>query len=299
MAQGERITIGIPKGSLETSTLELFAKAGFRFFGSERSFWLESSDAELRPVLLRPQEIPIYVANGSLDCGLAGWDWIVENECRDNVTVLADLCYSKRSFRPVKWVLAVADKSVMGSVDDLRQIKTPIRISTELRAVTENWLSERGIIADVRFSWGATEAKVPYFADAIVDCTETGATLRSNGLRIIDTILESTTRFFANKQLCRRDERKKSKLEGIALLLKSCLNAETKVSIRASVPEAGVTDAKLALGASATFSTWVDESGVSVFEIVVERDVARDMVPRLARIGARKIAVTTIGMLYE
>ena len=180
---------------MEEATLSLFGKAGYRFLGAERSLWLSSNDTEVRPVLPRPQEIPGYVANGSLDCGLAGWDWIVENDCSDQIRILADLCCSKRSFRPVRWVLAVADESEFQKIGDFRKLASPIRVSTELQSVTRNWLAERGIVADARFSWGATEAKVPFFADAIVECTETGSSLRANRLRVLDVVMESTTRF--------------------------------------------------------------------------------------------------------
>ena len=293
------VTIGIPKGSLEKSTLEVFSKAGFQFYGSERSFWLESSDAELRPVLLRPQEIPLYVAKGSLDCGLAGWDWIVENKCSDSVKVLADLCYSKRSFRPVRWVLAVAGSSELHRVQDLKNCQQPIRISTELCTVTENWLSEKGIIADVRFSWGATEAKVPTFADAIVDCTETGATMRSNGLRIIDTVIESTTRFFANKDVYKSDPWKQAKMAGISLLLKSCLAAESKVSIHTRVASGDAQAIDAVLSPSVDFTAWRGENNVLIYEIIVEKEAARGLIPQLAQHGAEKISVTSLGMLYE
>src|SRR5262245_60127667 len=172
---GSTITLGIPKGSLEESTLALFSRAGFSFYGSNRSLWLSSNDPEIKPVLLRPQEIPLFVACGSLDCGLSGLDWITETKCSDRVRLLADLCYSKRSFRPVRWVLAVAQDSRYKTVQDLKSAgNTPIKVSTELKSTTENWLAERGESGEGDLSWGGTEAKVPVFADANVDCTETG-----------------------------------------------------------------------------------------------------------------------------
>jgi ATP phosphoribosyltransferase len=296
---GNTLTIGIPKGSLEESTISLFAKAGFRFYGSERLLWLTSNDPELKPVLLRPQEIPMYVANGRLDCGLAGWDWIVENGCNGQIRQLADLCYSKRSFRAVRWVLAVADDSPFQKVSDLKSVKPPIRISTELCKVTENWLSERGIIADVRFSWGATEAKVPHFADAIVDCTETGSSLRANGLRIIDTVIESTTQFFANKEIYKTDDWKRTKLDGIALLLKSCLAAERKVSLHLQVPDADADAVTALLPVDANYTMWDGKNGFKLMEVLIDKEEARDIIPVLARNGARKISIASLGMLYE
>jgi len=316
------LTLGIPKGSLQESTLALFAKAGFGFYGSERSLWLSSNDPEMNPVLLRPQEIPRYVADGTLDCGLAGLDWITETGCGDHVRLLADLCYSKRSFQPVRWVLAVGKDSPFKSVDDLksvgepaakgfsghgdwfapeedRQTRRPLRIATELVKVTEAWLAERGIVAEVDFSWGATEAKVPQFADAIVECTETGASLRANGLEILDTIFESTTQFFANKKTYRDNPWKRTKLDGIALLLKSCLAADAKVSIHVQAPLASVEAIKTVIPADATVSVWEGHNGESMIEIVVDKNASRELLPSLAREGARRISVVSLGMLYE
>ena len=295
------ITIGIPKGSLEESTLSLFSKAGFAFSGSGRSLWLTSNDPELKPVLLRPQEIPVYVANGSLDCGLAGLDWITENNCNERVKILADLCYSKQTFRKIKWVLAVANDSPYKTVDDLKKlVAPPLRVSTELIAITGNWLAERGIFADVSFSWGATEAKVPVFADAIVDATETGTSLRENGLRIVDTLFESTTQFFANRDFYKQDEWKRTKLDGIALLLKSCLAAATKVSIHVHVPAAvDLEQIQAQIPASGYFSVWEGKEKERLLEIIVDNTKARDLIPALARCGAKKISVQPLSMLYE
>lgn len=241
----------------------------------------------------------MYVANGSLDCGLAGWDWIVENRCQDRVRILADLCYSKQSFRPVRWVLAVANDSAYQTTADLRNVHPPIRISTELRNITEDWLSERGIIADVKFSWGATEAKVPVFADAIVDCTETGSSLRANGLRIVETVIESTTRFFVNNEVYKSDEWKRSKVDGIALLLKSCLAAETKETIHLEAARPDAEKIKGLIPSSATFTVWEGQDDRTMFEIILEKEISRDLVPALARSGAKRISVTSLGMLYE
>lgn len=296
----QTIIIGVPKGSLQESTLALFARAGFSFYGSERSLWLGSNDPEIRPVLLRPQEIPIYVADGRLDGGLSGWDWICETRAADKVRILADLCYSKRTFRPVRWVLAVHQDSPYQTPEDLQTIGlTPKRISTELKSITEEWLSERGIVAEVDFSWGATEAKVPQFADAIVDVTETGSSLRANGLRIIGTVIESTTQFFANKDAYRRDEWKRNKLDAIALLLKSCLEADVKVSVRVVAPMDRIDTLSALIPKDAGFTVTAGQNGSQIIDIVVEKQRSRDLVPVLARNGATTISVTPIGMLFE
>lgn len=295
------LVLGLPKGSLEESTLSLFSRAGFSFHGSERSLWLSSNDTEIKPVLLRPQEIPLFVADGRLDCGLAGFDWITENGCNDSVRILADLCYSKRSFRPVRWVLAVKDDAPYQTVDDLKKSRSsPLRVSTELRATTENWLAERGISAEVDFSWGATEAKVPVFADAIVEATETGSSLRANGLRILETIIASTTQFFANKDVYKKDEWKRTKLDGIALLLKSCLAAETKVNVNVRMPSQIEVDVvKGLIPSDASFSVWQGQTGGMLIDIIIEKEKSRDLIPTLVRNGATKVSVTSLGMLYD
>lgn len=284
---------------MEEPTLSLFAKAGFRFYGASRSLWLVSNDQELKPVLLRPQEIPKYVADGSLDCGLAGWDWIKETNSQDSIQILADLCYSKRTFRPVRWVLAVPEDSHYKTVNDLKKNNSPIRISTEIVDYTRSWLSERGVIANVSFSWGATEAKVPVFADAIVDCTETGSSLRANKLRIIETVIESTTRFFANKKAYRKDEWKKSKFDDIALLLKSCLSADSKVALHARTPKSKIDKIKSLIPEDSSYSVWEGEDDMMIMEVIIDRELARSIVPALANNGAQKISLSPLGMLYE
>lgn len=293
------LTIGIPKGSLEESTLALFSRAGFSFLGAERSLWLSSNDVEIKPVLLRPQEIPLFVANGSLDCGLSGRDWIIERGCMGDIRLLAELRYSKRSFRPVRWVLAVANDSPYQTVDDLKSLNgRKLRVSTELKATTENWLSERGVVAEVDFSWGATEAKVPVFADAIVDCTETGSSLRANGLRIIDTVMESTTHFFANRQVY-KDEWKRAKLDGIALLLKACLAADTRVNLHVQIPGSDTGILTALIPTDAIFSVWEGRRGETLLDIIVDKERARELIPNLVKNGATRVSVTSVAMLYD
>jgi len=295
---GNSITIGIPKGSLQEATLALFGAAGWSFYGSERSLWLASSDSEVKPVLLRPQEIPLYVSKGNLDCGLSGLDWIAETSCGEELRILADLRYAKRSFGPVRWVLAVPQDAPWQKTEDLRNV-VPVRVSTELKRITENWLAERGIVAEVDFSWGATEAKAPVFADAIVECTETGASLEANRLRILDTVFESTTQFFAGKQTYQKDGWKRTKLDSIALLLKSCLAADAKVSVRVHAPlsKAGALEALIPKKVS--YSVWGGQRDEVLIELIIAKAAARELVPVLAGQGATKIIVAELDMLCE
>jgi ATP phosphoribosyltransferase len=293
--RNEPLTLGIPKGSLQELTLNLFSRAGFSFSGSGRSLWLSSNDSEIRPVLLKPQEIPSFVKSGTLDCGLSGLDWITEMGCADQVRILADLCYSKRSFRPVRWVLAVPRDAKYETPADLEGK----RISTELKKITGDWLAGQRILAEVDFSWGATEAKVPHFADAIVECTETGASLIENGLRILDTVFESTTQFFSNKALYKTAGWKREKLDAIALLLKSCLNADVKVSIQARIPEAAQSALIRLLPLDAGVSFWQGHNNETLVEIIVNKEQSRELIPLLARQGAGRISVHALGILYD
>ena len=236
---GNFIRLGIPKGSLEEPTLSIFEKIGFRFTGSSRSLWLGSSDPEVVPVLLRPQEIPVYVENGRLDAGLAGLDWIVERGVESSVAMLAELQYSKQTSRPVRWVLAVPDRIAPRNVDELRTLcdersasgERQFTIATELTRVASRWLARNGIDARTEFSWGATEAKAGYFADAIIEAVETGSSLRANGLRILADIFTSRTQFFANEAAYDKDPWKREKLAGLAHLLVGALRAEEFVQL--------------------------------------------------------------------
>lgn len=329
------LKIGIPKGSLQESTLALFSAAGFSFRGSERSLRLSSNDPEIEPVLLRPQEIPLYVSRGDLDCGLAGRDWMVETQCKNKLYTLANLQYSKQSFRPVKWVLAVSEDSPYLKTDDLKTLGRPVKVSTELKWITANWLSDRGIIAEVDFSWGATEAKAGEFADAIVECTETGASLRANRLRILDTVLESTTQFFAYNpiyvepkveihkdlppveaealrkeqegseefirkvEVYKKSDWKRSKLEGIALLLKSCLAADAKVSLRVRAPLLKAEVLEALIPSSVSYSIWNGRKDEVLFELIMDKASVRQLVPILARNGATKITGAKLDLFYE
>src|SRR5580698_1999606 len=209
---GQVLKLGLPAGSLQEATGDLFRKAGYKLTFASRSYYPAIDDPEVHCTLIRAQEMARYVQNGSLDCGLTGYDWIVENDAK--VVELAELVFSKVSRRPVRWVLAVPNDSPIKTVQDLQGK----RIATEVVNLTRRWLAEQGVSAQVEFSWGATEVKPPRFADAIVDVTETGSSLRANNLRIIAELLTSTTRFIANKQAY-ADPWKKQKMDDLVLML--------------------------------------------------------------------------------
>ena len=219
---GNVLKLGIPKGSLEEATVKLFGKAGYAIKIKSRSYFPTIDDDEIECMLIRAQEIARYVADGILDAGLTGKDWILEN--RVDVEDVADLVYSKQSLRPVRWVLAVPNDSDINSVKDLEGK----RIATEAVNMTVDYLKKHGVTANVEFSWGATEVKPPRLADAIVEVTETGSSLRANNLRILDTIMESNTKFIMNKDAF-KDDWKRDKVNRIVLLLKGAMAANTKV----------------------------------------------------------------------
>ena len=238
MTSSRTITLGIPKGSLEAPTLALFERVGLMFTGANRSLWLGSNDPEIVPVLLKPQEIPTYVRSGRLDAGLSGLDWIVEQDVLDQVVLLAELMYSRQTSRPIRWVLAVPESSAIESVDDLRAEcerrsakGDTFTIATELARISNMWLARNGIDAHAEFSWGATEAKASYFSDAIIEGTETGASLKANGLRTIAEVFKSTSQFFANREAYRADTWKRNKIDGIVHLLTGALRANELVQL--------------------------------------------------------------------
>src|SRR5438067_2248977 len=209
---GPILTLGIPAGSLQEATGDLFRKAGYKLTFTSRSYYPSIDDPEIHCTLIRPQEMPRYVQDGSLDGGLTGYDWILETDAK--VVELAELIFSKVSKRPVRWVLAVPNDSPIKTVQDLQGK----RIATELVRVTQRWLAQHGVTAEVEFSWGATEVKPPRLADAIVDVTETGSSLRANNLRIVAELLQSTTRFIANES-ANRDPWKQQKMADMVLML--------------------------------------------------------------------------------
>src|SRR5476651_1132106 len=224
----QQLRLGIPAGSLQEATAELFRNAGFKITFASRSYYPAIDDPEIHCTLIRAQEMPRYVEIGSLDCGLTGHDWVLENEAK--VRELAELVFSKVSRRPVRWVLAVPNDSPIKTVHDLQGK----RIATELVGVTKRWLAEHGVTAHVEFSWGATEVKPPRFADAIVDVTETGSSLKANNLRIVGELLQSTTRFIANEAAC-ADPWKKQKMDDVVLMLKGAIAAAGYIGLKMNV----------------------------------------------------------------
>ena len=277
------LKLGIPKGSLETATIDLFRRAGFNITTSSRSYFPMVDDPEIECVLIRAQEMARYVENGLLDAGITGLDWVRENGAK--VRPVADLVYAKQSFGKVRWVLAVPEASVFRSVQDL-QGKI---IATELVATTKRYLASHGVSAKVEFSWGATEVKPPELADAIVEVTETGSSLRANKLRIIDTVLESNTQFIVNDDSW-EDDAKRRKIEDIAMLLEGAMAALGKVGLMLNVRRedlAAVLDVLPALR-NPTISTLSDEAWLAVNTILDESTV-RSIFPRLKEAGAQGI----------
>jgi ATP phosphoribosyltransferase len=278
-----KLKLGIPKGSLENATIDLFRRAGFSITTSSRSYFPGIDDPEIECMLIRAQEMARYVEDGILDAGLTGLDWVEENESQ--VVAVADLIYAKQSFGKVRWVLAVPEASDFRSVKDLEGKV----IATELVGTTKRYLAAHGVKAKVEFSWGATEVKPPVLADAIVEVTETGSSLRANKLKIIDTVLESNTRLIANSNSW-NDPEKRRKLEDMKMLLDGAINALGKVGLMLNVHKndlAGVLGALPALKRP-TISHLSDEDWLAVNTIIDECAV-RDIIPRLKQAGAQGI----------
>ena len=277
------LKLGLPKGSLQESTFQLFANAGWHFNVGARAYFPTVDDSELSAVLLRAQEMPTYVADGVLDAGLTGLDWITE--CGAQVVEVANLVYAKQGLGMYKWVLAVQESSDIHSPQDLEGK----RIATELVNVAKAYLAKHGVTAHVEFSWGATEAKIPDLADAIIEGTETGSTLRAHSLRIVDTLMESSTRLIAS-QAAWDDPWKRAKLENIALLLTGALTARQKVVLKMNVHRDNVLNVISALPAlkKPTISHLSDEVWHAI-ETVVDVQEVRELIPRLKRQGAEGI----------
>ena len=278
-----QIKLGLPKGSLQESTFSLMKRAGWNFKVGSRSYMPSVDDPDIAARLIRPQEIARYVELGLLDAGLTGYDWIYENGA--DVVEVAELCYSKATSNPVRWVVAVPNDSPIQNVKDLQGK----RIATEAVGLTTRYLEEHGVTADVEFSWGATEVKAPELVDAIVELTETGSSLRANQLRIIDTVLTSTTRLIANKAAW-ADAGKRAKIDQIALLLTGALNAESKVLLKMNSRKADVAAISQVLPAlhSPTVNTLSDPSWVAI-ETVVSEAIVREIIPQLKAAGASGI----------
>ncbi len=280
---GNVLKLGIPKGSLEEATVKLFAKAGYNISIKGRSYFPSIDDDEIECMLIRAQEIARYVADGVLDAGLTGKDWIMEN--RADVEEIAPLVYSKVSARPVRWVLAVPNDSSIKTVKDLQGK----RIATEVINLTTDWLKGHGVTANVEFSWGATEVKAPKLVDAIVEVTETGSSLKANNLRIVDTLMESTTRFIMNKT-ANQDAWKRNKVDRLVMMLQGAMAANGKVGLMLNVPKDKLDEIIKIFpqGKKPTVSELSDPKWVAI-NVILEEKRVRDFVPDLKKAGAEDI----------
>ncbi len=278
-----KLKIALPKGSLEEATYQLFQKAGFNIAVSARSYFPAIDDEEIEVILLRPQEMSRYIEDGVVDCGLTGHDWILENE--SDVQELCQLQYSKRTRNPVRWVLAVHESSSFKSVKDLEGKK----IVTELVNVTRQYLKKNKVNAEVEFSWGATEVKPPRLADAIVEATETGSSLRANHLRVIDTLITSVPKFIANHKSY-KNEWKRRKMENIVMLLEGAIQAQGKVGLKMNVAKKDLPRVLKILPAlkNPTVSTLSKEGWYDV-DTIIDEPVVRELIPALKKAGASGI----------
>ena len=290
---GNVLKLGIPKGSLEEATVQLFAKAGYNIKIKSRSYFPSIDDSEIECMLIRAQEIARYVENGVLDAGLTGKDWVQEN--RADVVEIADLVYSKASSRPVRWVLAVPNDSSIQSIKDLQGK----RIATEAVNMTVDYLAKHGVTADVEFSWGATEVKPPKLVDAIVEITETGSSLRANNLRIVDTLMESNTKFVMNKEAY-NNPWKKQKVERLVLMLQSAMAANGQVGLMMNVPKNKLDEVMKILPegkkptiAELTDSDWMD------LTVILEEKLVREIAPELKAIGVEDIVEYSINKIIR
>jgi len=282
------LKLGIPKGSLQDATIQLFARAGYAIYVDPRSYFPVIDAPDVECMLIRAQEMARYVADGVLDAGLTGLDWVAEQAAasgHDAVVPVADLVYAKQSYGKVRWVLAVPDESPVRSARDLEGAT----IATELVQVTRAWFARLGVRVNVEFSWGATEVKPPLLADAIVEATETGSTLRANRLRIVDTVIESHTQLIANADAL-REEWKRTRLENLSLLLQAAMAAHGRVGLMLNVERAALERVLALLPAlrRPTVSPLADEGWVAV-NTVLEEKTARDLIPRLKAAGGQGI----------
>jgi ATP phosphoribosyltransferase len=287
------LKLGIPAGSLQEATAELFRRSGYKITFASRSYYPQMDDPEIHCTLIRAQEMPRYVQDGSLDCGLTGYDWILENDAR--VVEVAELIFSKVSRRPARWVLAVPNDSPIRSAADLQGK----RIATEVVNLTRRWLARQGVTANVEFSWGATEVKPPRLADAIVEVTETGSSLKANNLRIVADVLQSTPRFIANEKAY-ADPWKKEKIDDMVLMLQGAMAAEGKVGLMMNVRRSELPAVVEVLPAlqNPTVSSLSDPDWVAV-NTIIDESVVRHIVPRLKQAGARGIVEYPLSKIID
>ncbi len=288
----KKLKLGLPKGSLQDATVALFAKAGFKVTVSTRSYFPRIDDVEIDPVLLRAQEMSRYVEDETLDCGITGNDWILENN--SDVTRLSELLYAKQTASKVRWVLAVPEDSKIKTVKDLEGKK----IATEVVNVTKQYFAKHKVKADVEFSWGATEAKVATgLVDAIVELTETGSSLRANKLRIVDTLCESTTQFIANKKAA-QDPWKKKKMEQIIMLLQGALAANNMVGLKMNLPKKNLDKVLKILTSlrNPTVSPLATDNWLAL-ETVIDEGTVRSIIPQLKEAGAEGIIEYSLNKL--
>ena len=273
------LKLGLPAGSLQKATNDLFCKAGYNISDSKRSYFPRIDDPEIDPVFLRAQEMSRYVEDGVLDAGITGFDWIKENG--SDVVEVCELAYSKATSNPTRWVLAVPEESAIKTPEDFEGKI----LATELVGVTKTYFADKGINVKVEFSWGATEVKAR-LVDGIVELTETGGSIRANNLRIIDTLITSTTRFIANKTAW-KDEFKRDKIESMAILLKAAIDAKSMVGLKMNVKKKDIENVLRILPAekSPTISSLAESDYVAV-EVIIEDKVERELVPKLKRAGA-------------
>jgi ATP phosphoribosyltransferase len=278
-----QLKLGLPKGSLQESTVRLFKKAGFNISVNERSYYPGIDDPELEGMLIRAQEMSRYVEEGVLDVGITGNDWVLDNH--SDVVDVVDLVYSKQTLTPCRWVLAVPNDSLFQKAADL----AGKRIATELIHVSEDYFKKHGVKVEIEFSWGATEVKPPVLADAIVEITETGSSLKANKLRIIDTVLEVKNQFIANKKAW-EDPWKRQKIENIAMLLKGALLAEGKVGLKMNLAKKDMEQILIVLDSlkTPTVSQLSDPEWIAL-EVIIDEKLVRDLIPQLKRAGAQGI----------
>ena len=281
----QTLRLGLPKGSLQDSTFELLHRAGYDFSVSSRSYFPSIDDEALEAMLVRAQEMARYVEDGTFDAGITGKDWIMETGS-DEVIEVADLVYSKRSMRPVRWVLAVPERSSIDSVKDLDGKK----VATEVTNLTRKWLAEHDVEAQVEFSWGATEAKCPELVDAIVEVTETGSTLRANGLRIAEVLMKSNTKLIANREAW-NDDGKRRRIENLAMLIEGAIRSESRKGLKLNARRddaRDIIDLLPALRMPTVSSLALGDDWVAIETVIEEKDV-RGLLPKLKRAGAEGI----------